>query len=157
MNPSAKEIVDALTARHESIAIAESLTGGGVSHALTDVPGTSHVFLGSVIAYSVEIKIRELGVKKASIDHFGVVSEEVAWEMAEGIRAKFQSDWAISTTGVAGPGPSHGIPSGTVWIAIIGPAHREAIALALDGDRSAVRHGAVESALGTLARILRAS
>ena len=108
------------------------------------------------IAYSVDIKIRELGVKKSSIDTFGVVSEEVAWEMAEGIRSKFGSDWAISTTGVAGPGPSHGINAGTVWIAIIGPSVREAIALALEGDRSAVRHGAIESALGTLARILGA-
>ena len=62
--------------------------------------------------------------------------------------------WAVATTGVAGPGPSHGIPPGTVWIAIIGPNYREAIALALDGDRAAVRHGAVESALATLARIL---
>ena len=156
MNRSAQLIVESLTKREESIAIAESLTGGGLSSALTDVPGTSHVFLGSVIAYSVDIKIRELGVKKSSIDTFGVVSEEVAWEMAEGIRSKFGSDWAISTTGVAGPGPSHGINAGTVWIAIIGPSVREAIALALEGDRSAVRHGAIESALGTLARILGA-
>lgn len=156
MNRSAQLIVESLTKREESIAIAESLTGGGLSSALTDVPGTSHVFLGSVIAYSVDIKIRELGVKKSSIETFGVVSEEVAWEMAEGIRSKFGSDWAISTTGVAGPGPSHGINAGTVWIAIIGPSVREAIALALEGDRSAVRHGAIESALGTLARILGA-
>ena len=83
MNRSAQLIVESLTKREESIAIAESLTGGGLSSALTDVPGTSHVFLGSVIAYSVDIKIRELGVKKSSIDTFGVVSEEVAWEMAE--------------------------------------------------------------------------
>ena len=156
MNPSAQEIVSTLTERKQTIAIAESLTGGGLSQALTDIPGTSHIFLGSIIAYSVDIKIRELGVKNSSIENFGVVSEEVAWEMANGIRSKFGSDWAISTTGVAGPGPSHGIPAGTVWIAIIGPSHREAIALALEGDRSAVRHGTIESALGTLARILRA-
>ena len=155
MNPQAQYIVETLTKRGEKIAIAESLTGGMLSAALTDVPGTSHIFLGSVIAYSVEIKIRELAVKQATIDRCGVVSEEVAFEMAEGIRSKFGSTWAISTTGVAGPGPSHSIPAGTVWIAIIGPSHREALALALEGDRAAVRLGAVESALATLARILR--
>jgi nicotinamide-nucleotide amidase len=155
MNPQAQYIVDTLTNRGEKIAVAESLTGGMLSAALTDVPGTSHIFLGSVIAYSVEIKIRELAVKQATIDRCGVVSEEVAFEMAEGIRSKFGSTWAISTTGVAGPGPSHSIPAGTVWIAIIGPSHREALALALEGDRAAVRLGAVESALATLARILR--
>ena len=155
MNPQAQYIVETLTNRGEKIAIAESLTGGMLSAALTDVPGTSHIFLGSVIAYSVEIKIRELAVKQATIDRCGVVSEEVAFEMAEGIRSKFGSTWAISTTGVAGPGPSHSIPAGTVWIAIIGPSHREALALALEGDRAAVRLGAVESALATLARILR--
>mgnify|MGYP003346881464 FL=1 len=155
MNPQAQYIVETLTKRGEKIAIAESLTGGMLSAALTDVPGTSHIFLGSVIAYSVEIKIRDLAVKQATIDRCGVVSEEVAFEMAEGIRSKFGSTWAISTTGVAGPGPSHSIPAGTVWIAIIGPSHREALALALEGDRAAVRLGAVESALATLARILR--
>ena len=155
MNPQSQYIVETLTKRGEKIAIAESLTGGMLSAALTDVPGTSHIFLGSVIAYSVEIKIRELAVKQATIDRCGVVSEEVAFEMAEGIRSKFGSTWAISTTGVAGPGPSHSIPAGTVWIAIIGPSHREALALALEGDRAAVRLGAVESALATLARILR--
>ena len=155
MNLLARKIVETLTERKETIAIAESLTGGALSSALTDVPGTSHVFHGSLVAYSVEIKIRELGVRQSSIDQCGVVSEAVAFEMAEGIKSKFGTTWAVSTTGVAGPGPSHGIPSGTVWIAIIGPHHREAIALALDGDRAAVRHGAVESALATLARILR--
>lgn len=155
MNPQAQYIVETLTNRGEKIAVAESLTGGMLSAALTDVPGTSHIFLGSVIAYSVEIKIRELAVKQATIDRCGIVSEEVAFEMAEGIRSKFGSTWAISTTGVAGPGPSHSIPAGTVWIAIIGPSHREALALALEGDRAAVRLGAVESALATLARILR--
>jgi len=155
MKPHAVEVVEALSARKETIAIAESLTGGALSSALTDVPGTSHVYVGSIIAYSVDIKSRELGVKKSTLENEGVVSEAVALEMADGIRSKFASTWAVSTTGVAGPGPSHGIPSGTVWIAIIGPGHRETIALALDGDRDAVRRGAVESALATLARILR--
>ena len=74
--------------------------------------------------------------------------------MADGIRSKFGSDWSIATTGVAGPGPSHGVAAGTVWIAILGPNTRESLLLSLAGDRDDVRRGAVESALATLARIL---
>jgi nicotinamide-nucleotide amidase len=154
MLKSAEEIVTSLTKRGETIAIAESITGGGISSALTDVPGTSHVFLGAVVAYTVDIKIKDLGVRHETISEFGVVSEAVAFEMAEGIRARYQSTWAISSTGVAGPGPSHGIPAGTVWIAIIGPGRREALALSLAGDRDGVRRAAISSALATLERIL---
>lgn len=156
MNVLAKEVVTSLTERNQTIAIAESLTGGLLSSALTDIPGTSHVFIGSIIAYSIDIKVRELGVSRETLDQFGVVSEPVAFDMAEGISKKFGSTWAVATTGIAGPGPSHGIPAGTVWIAIIGPGVREAIALSLEGDRTEVRRGAVDSALAALARILRA-
>jgi len=154
MIDTARIIVEKLKSRNESIAIAESLTGGGLSSALTEVPGTSHVFLGSIVAYTSDVKVRELCVSTDSISEFGVVSEEVALQMAEGIRRKFGSDWSIATTGVAGPGPSQGIAAGTVWIAILGPAHRESLVLSLDGERDEVRRGAVESALATLARIL---
>lgn len=154
MLKSAETIVTLLTQKGETIAIAESVTGGGIASALTDVPGTSHVFLGGVIAYSVDIKIKDLGVRHETISEFGVVSEAVAFEMAEGIRNRYQSTWAISSTGVAGPGPSHGIPAGTIWIAIVGPGRREALALSLAGERDEVRHAAISSALATLERIL---
>lgn len=157
MLKSAEFIVAELTRRGETIACAESVTGGGLSSAITDVPGTSHVFLGSVIAYSSDIKIKDLGVQHATIAEFGVVSESVAFEMAAGIRSRYESDWAISTTGIAGPGPTHGIPAGTIWIALLGPGYREATELALQGDRELIRRGAVESALAILERILRAS
>lgn len=151
----AQDIVSLLSSRRETIAIAESLTGGALSAALTDIPGTSHIYLGSIIAYSVDIKIRELAVKRETLEQFGVVSEAVAFQMADGIRSKFSSTWSIATTGVAGPGPSHGIPAGSVWIAIVGPGHRQAHFLALEGERDDVRRGAVASALSALARILR--
>ena len=152
----AQEIVASLTARKETLSIAESLTGGALSSEIVDVSGASHVLKGSIVAYSNEIKVRELSVPEKLIDEDGVVSEDVALAMAEGIKARMATTWAISATGVAGPGPHHGVPAGTVWLAFIGPEIRETVKLALDGDRSTVRRGAVESALGVFARILRA-
>ena len=129
------EIVEILTSRGESLSIAESLTGGALSSAIVDIPGASHVLRGTVIAYATEIKIRELAVPSDLIDSDGVVSESVALAMAEGVRSRMGTTWAISTTGVAGPGAHDGTPAGTVWIAIIGPKVRETVKLALEGDR----------------------
>lgn len=152
----AQEIVATLTARKETLSIAESLTGGALSSEIVDVPGASHILKGSIVAYSNEIKVRELSVPEKLIEEDGVVSEDVALAMAEGIKARMATTWAISATGVAGPGAHHGVPAGTVWLAFIGPEIRETVKLAVDGDRSTVRRGAVESALGVFARILRA-
>ena len=81
MIETAKRIVDKLKSRNERIAIAESLTGGAITSALTDIPGTSHVLIGAIVAYSTDIKIRELGVSPESISKFGVVSQEVVLQM----------------------------------------------------------------------------
>ena len=152
----AEEIVSILTDRKETLSIAESLTGGALTSAIVDVAGASHILKGSIIAYSIDIKVRELSVPQETIDRDGVVSEEVALKMAEGIRSRMATTWSMASTGVAGPGAHHGIPAGTVWLAFVGPTSKETVKLALDGDRSAVRRGAVESALGAFARILRA-
>ena len=151
-----KEIVESLTSRKETLSIAESLTGGALSSEIVEVPGASHILKGSIVAYSNEIKVRELSVPEKLIEESGVVSEDVALAMANGIKARMATTWAISATGVAGPGDHHGVPAGTVWVAIVGPEIRETVKLALEGDRSTVRRGAVESALGVFARILRA-
>ena len=151
-----KEIVESLTSRKETLSIAESLTGGALSSEIVDVPGASHILKGSIVAYSNEIKVRELSVPEQLIEEAGAVSEDVALAMADGIKARMATTWAISATGVAGPGAHHGVPAGTVWLAIVGPEIRETVKLALEGDRSTVRRGAVESALGVFARILRA-
>jgi nicotinamide-nucleotide amidase len=149
----AKSIIETLVARGQTLAVAESLTGGGLGFALTQVPGASAVFLGGIISYTTEVKVRELGVGQAAIDQYKVVSEEVAIEMAEGAKNKFATTWAISTTGVAGPGDYQGVREGTVWIAIRGPIN-QTLALTLDGGRDGVRQGAISSAIGTFARIL---
>ncbi|MEY3166113.1 MAG: hypothetical protein RLZZ291_630 [Actinomycetota bacterium] len=154
MNAVTQEVVALLQKRKETITFAESISGGALTSELVSVPGASHVLNGSVITYSNQSKIDELSVPANLISDFGVVSEEVAIAMAQGVRAKFAASWAVSTTGVAGPGPSHGVEAGTVWLAIVGPDHQETVKLEISGDRESVRRGAVESAVGVLARIL---
>ena len=154
MTSLSSTIVETLSERGESLSIAESVTGGALTSEIVSAPGASHILKGSIVAYSVEIKIRELSVSQELIDRAHVVSEEVALAMAYGIRARMNTTWSIASTGVAGPGPHHGIPAGTVWLAIVGPDTRETVKLALDGNREKVRRGAVESALGVFARIL---
>ncbi len=149
----AQSIIETLTSRGQTLAVAESLTGGGLGFALTQVPGASAVFLGGIISYTTEVKVRELSVGQSIIDQYKVVSEEVAIEMAEGAKNKFATTWAISTTGVAGPGDYQGVREGTVWIAIRGPIN-QSLTLTLDGGRDGVRQGAISSAIGTFARIL---
>ncbi len=149
----ARLIVEHLKERGETVAVAESLTAGGVGHALTTVPGASSVFLGGMISYTSEVKVNFLGVSPKTIEQYSVVSEEVANEMAAGVLEKFGSTWAIATTGIAGPGDYMGIREGTVWIAICGPVC-QTLHLTLDSGRDGVRQGAISSAMGTFARIL---
>ena len=127
---------------------------GGVGFAITQVPGSSEVFLGGVISYTSDVKVNELGVLQSTIDQHSVVSEEVAREMAQGAMKKFGTTWAIATTGIAGPGDYNGIREGTVWIAICGPTN-QTLHLTLDSGRDGVRQGAISSAIATFARILR--
>lgn len=149
----ARLIIDTLKTHGETVSVAESLTGGGVGFALTQVPGSSEVFLGGVISYTSDVKMRELGVKKSTLESHTVVSEEVAIEMAQGVLEKFGTTWGIATTGIAGPGDYKGIREGTVWIAIRGPIN-QTLHLTLDSGRDGVRQGAISSAIGTFARIL---
>jgi nicotinamide-nucleotide amidase len=149
-----ERVIALLKKRRETISVAESVTGGELAAKFTELPGSSEVFLGGVVAYSISSKIKELGIARQLIKKFGVYSEEVAVEMAKSVRAIFQSDWAISSTGVAGPGPDGDIPAGTIWIAISGPTTSQTLRLSLNGTRPLVRSGAVTSALATLERIL---
>lgn len=147
-------IVKTLTLRGETISTAESITGGLIGGAITGVPGSSEVFLGGVISYSNQMKKDELGITAADIKKVGVVSEAIAVAMALAIQKRTKSTWAISSTGVAGPGAADGVPAGTVWIAIAGPKIAQGIELSIAGKREIVRLGAVESALGAFERIL---
>ena len=148
------EILESLISRGESISVAESLTGGGLAQAFTSLPGSSQIFKGSVTAYQSEIKSSLLKLPVELISEFGVVSEEVAAAMAAGIKDLMGSTWAISTTGVAGPGPADGVPAGTVWVAIDGPIS-QTLQLELSGTREIVRNATIAGAIAAFARILK--
>ncbi len=120
-------IGELLKQKKTTLAIAESCTGGSIAKLITQVPGSSAYFLGSIVSYATEVKQEVLGVPKADIDKHGVVSEKVALAMAEKARVLFGADYAVSTTGIAGPdGGTKEYPVGSVWIAIAGPVRAKA-------------------------------
>ncbi len=101
-----------------TISVAESCTGGYLSHMITSVPGSSEYFIGSMIPYAYEIKMRQLGVKPETLEKYGAVSEPTINEMANVVRARFSTDIGVATSGIAGPGgATPDKPVGTVWIA----------------------------------------
>ena len=151
----ASAVVKKLGKKKATLSVAESITGGGLAAAITEVAGSSKVFLGGVIAYADDVKIDQLKVDAKSLKKFTAVSEEVAKEMAIGVRKKFNSDYAIATTGVAGPGKAYGQRVGTVWVAIASKKEVFAIALSLSGSRDLIRHATIESALASFERILK--
>ncbi len=105
----------------QTLAVAESCTGGGLGAMLTSVSGSSDYFLGGVMAYANQVKSRILGVKEADLEQFGAVSSVVAQQMAQGVQQKFQSDWGIGITGIAGPGGgSEEKPVGLVYVGLAG-------------------------------------
>ena len=105
-----------------TISTAESLTSGALASRITSVPGASEYFIGSVIAYANDVKVHQLGVSENVLKSAGAVSGEVVKQMAIGAQNIFGTDYAISTSGIAGPGGgTDEKPVGTVWIAIAGP------------------------------------
>ena len=110
-----------LRAHGKTLSTAESCTGGEIAHLITTVPGSSSYFLGSVVSYAVSVKENLLGVPSATVEQYGVVSSEVAAAMAEGVRKATGSDYAVSTTGLAGPGGDAFHPEGTVWVGVASP------------------------------------
>jgi nicotinamide-nucleotide amidase len=119
-----------------TLSIAESCTGGYVSHLITSVPGSSEYFLGSIIPYAYEIKMRQLGVKPETLEQYGAVSEQTIIEMANLVRAKFTTDIGVATSGIAGPGGATAEkPVGTVWIAYSDKHHTITRKLLLSKER----------------------
>ncbi|MFB7503182.1 CinA family protein [Streptomyces broussonetiae] len=158
MSSTATELVRLLSVRGETLAVAESLTGGLVAAEITEVPGASKVFRGSVTAYATELKHELLGVDAALLARQGAVDPQVAAQMAAGVRKALGADWGIATTGVAGPDPQDGKPVGTVFVAVDGPfTDRSASAgggkvkaLRLNGSRAEIRMESVRSVLASL-------
>jgi competence/damage-inducible protein CinA-like protein len=144
-------VADALLERGQTLAVAESCTGGGLGARLTARPGASAYFLGGVIAYDDALKRELLGVPAKLLAVHGAVSAESATAMAAGARRAAGSDWALSVTGVAGPdGGTPGKPVGLVYIGIAGPDGASAHELRLRGDRERIRERATQRALHLL-------
>ena len=140
-----------LVARSQTVAVAESCTGGGLGARLTALPGSSAWFVGGVIAYSNDAKVALLGVAQGTLDRVGAVSRETAIEMAQGVRDRTGADWALSITGVAGPGGgSPDKPVGLVHIGLAGPFGTSAREVRLTGNRETVRLRSTTAAMHDL-------
>lgn len=153
--PIAKSVVKQLGKKGLTIAVAESVTAGGLAAELTKIAGSSKIFLGGVIAYSDEIKHSELKISKVDLKKHTAVSEIVAVAMAQQVRIKFKTDFGVSTTGVAGPKSAYGQKVGTAWIGVASNKESFAVGLNLSGDRDSIRHAIIASALAALERILK--
>ena len=146
--PLAQVVSESLRARQETVAVAESLTGGSIARLFTEHAGSSEVFLASAVTYSNESKIALLGARAETIEQFGAVSDETCTEMAHGIRRRANATYGIATTGVAGPGggtPQK--PVGLVFLGVAWDGGSQIKRVMYPGDRAAIRdraaHGAV--------------
>lgn len=137
-----------LAERKLTIACAESCTGGLLSGRLTAVPGSSAYVMGGVVSYTNEVKVSHLGVKQATLDAVGAVSEETAGQMAEGIRRNMHTDIGVGITGIAGPGGAvANKPVGLVYISVSGCNGTVVTRNVFQGNRQQVRWQATEKAL----------
>jgi PncC family amidohydrolase len=134
-----------------TIATAESVTGGLIGSRLTDVAGSSVYFMGGVVAYSNDAKIKLLGVKKETLAEYGAVSEKTALEMAQGVRASFGTDIGLAVSGIAGPGgATKDKPVGLMWLALAAEGVSRSRSVRLAGDRLQNKAGAADHLLALL-------
>lgn len=153
---TAREAVEAFIGRGATAATAESLTAGLVAAALAEVPGASGMLRGGVVSYASDVKADVLGVSRALLAEAGSVDAEVARQMADGARRVCGADYAVATTGAAGPEPHDGKPVGTVFVAVAGPRGTTVQAHRFEGGRAEIRAAATGAALDALLDALRA-
>ena len=140
-----------LLERGETLALAESCSGGLTASHITDVPGSSAYFMGGVVAYSDASKVAQLGVNPATLETHGAVSKATARELAEGVRGAFDATWGVATTGIAGPaGGSDEKPVGLVYLAVAGPGGTVAKEARLVADRLPHKSATAQGALNLL-------
>ena len=150
------EILVLLRAKGLRLAAAESCTGGLIGHRLTNVPGSSTYYMGSVTAYAYEAKVRLLGVSWETLEKYGAVSSETVLEMARGVRIALAADIGISVSGIAGPsGGTPEKPVGTTWIGYSSPQEEDARKYLFKGTRIQIKEQAAESALQLVVDHLR--
>jgi nicotinamide-nucleotide amidase len=151
----AAEAVRLLRDRGQTLAVAESLTGGLLAATIVEIPGVSAVFRGGLVVYATDLKHELAGVPEELLNERGPVDGDVAAALAEGARTRCGADWGLATTGVAGPDPQDGKPVGMVFLGVAGPTDKVVRQLSLTGSRAAIRHDAMVSALTLLADELR--
>jgi len=151
------ELVRELIRQRQSVSVAESCTGGLVGHRITNVPGSSEVFHGGVVAYHNDVKVSTLGVPESVLATEGAVSEACARAMADGVRRLLKSDWAISVTGIAGPGGgSTEKPVGLAYIGVASAKETRAVRVMNPFDRETFKHSTSQQALDLLRRAISA-
>jgi len=143
----AAALIERLRAGEQTVATAESLTGGALVSRLVDVPGASHAVRGGIVAYATDVKRTVLGVDGALLDAHGAVHPDVAAQMAEGVRRVLGADIGIATTGIAGPESPDGQPVGRVHIAVATAAATLVVTRDLTGDREQIRAETVRQAI----------
>jgi nicotinamide-nucleotide amidase len=144
---AAAAVVHRLIERRETLATAESLTGGLLAATLVEIPGVSAVYRGGLVVYATELKARLAGVPEDLLAERGPVDADVALALAAGARERCAADWGLATTGVAGPESQDGKPVGMVFVAVAGPSGAQVRELKLEGNRAVVR---TESVTGVL-------
>ncbi|GAA1606349.1 CinA family protein [Actinoplanes couchii] len=152
---AAAAAVHTLVDRGETLATAESLTGGLVAATVVEIPGVSTVFRGGLVVYATELKAELAGVDRALLDERGPVDPDVAVALARGARDRCGTDWGVATTGVAGPEPQGGKPVGLVYVAVAGPDRADVRELRLTGGRAAIRSASVTAVLQLLTDTLQ--
>ncbi len=153
MNENARLLLELLSSKGLTLSSVESLTGGLFGKTITDVPGASCVYLGGAVTYSAKLKV-ELGVRQSTIDRFGVVSAEVASEMAVSGSRRFGADITISCTGNAGPTVEEGgKPVGCVYLGLVYRGSAWTIPLQFGGDRNDIRESTIEAMIAFIASL----
>jgi nicotinamide-nucleotide amidase len=159
---SSPELAEQLESLHrtlrdqqQTVAVAESLTGGLLAAALTSTAGASATFRGGLVVYATDLKSRLAGVSESLLAEHGAVAAQVALELASGVRSRLSASWGVGVTGVAGPDPQDGKEVGTVFLSIVGPGPDQGVQtiseLHLSGDRNTIRVQTVEQAVALLA------
>ena len=150
------QLIDTLKEKKLTISTAESCTGGLISRLITDVPGSSEVFIGGVVSYSNEMKMKWLGVNQEKLEKYGAVSEQTVGEMLNGIMRETGSDLAIAVSGVAGPtGGTTEKPAGTVFIGVVFHEQKDVKKYLFQGSREDVRMKSAMKVVEMISNLLK--
>lgn len=150
------ELIEIFRRQKLTLSLAESCTGGKLSALLTEQAGVSDIYLGSVVSYANDVKVNLLGVRRNTLENEGAVSENVARQMAQGVRRQLHSDWSVAITGIAGPsGGSPDKPVGTIWFTVSGPNFEVTEKKLFHGTRIEIQNLATNHAIQKLLQAVK--